>query len=71
MKGYRGFLDWLSKSAALDGIGPGEMIADAFGVSTPYTRGRDNHKSHLSKMQKRRKAAAKAAKQARKRNRAR
>ena len=49
--------------------GPEEMIADAFGVSTPYTRGRDNHKSHLSKMQKRRKAAAKAAKQARKRNR--
>lgn len=53
----------------LDGIGPEEMIADAFGVSTPYTRGRNNHRSHLSKMQKKRKAATKAAKQARKRNR--
>ncbi len=66
MKGYRGFQNWLIASAALD---PSEMIADAFGVSTPYTRGRNNHRSHLSKMQKKRKAAAKAAKQARKRNR--
>ena len=62
-------LKWGILSGALAANGPEEMIADAFGVSTPYTRGRNNHRSHLSKMQKKRKAAAKAAKQARKRNR--
>ena len=59
-------LKWGILSSVSAFNGPEEMVADAFGVSTSYTRGRDNHKSHLSKKQKKRKAAAKAAKQARK-----
>ena len=48
---------------------PMEMVADAFGMDSPWRRGQRNRDTHKRKTQERRNRRNKAANKARKRNR--
>lgn len=48
---------------------PMEMVADAFGMDSPWRRADRNHKAHMRNVQARRNKRNKAAKKARRRNR--